>query len=119
MKKMMMTLVALLSMTMSYAADENANNANANAAYDMTVNYNSLSYALNLSSDQLESVKDVHRTFCVEMMNAANAPKEDKAQLVNKAVVKDLKYMHFILDKDQYRKYVMLLNATMNNRGLK
>lgn len=118
-KKMMMTLVALMLMTMSFAADENANNASATAAYDMTINYNSLAYALSLSADQLESVKDIHKTFCVEMMNAANAPKEEKAQLVDKAVFKDLKYMHYVLDSDQYRKYVMLLNATMNNRGLK
>ena len=119
MKKMMMTLVALMTMTMAFAADENANNTNVAAAYDMRVNYNSLAYELNLSVDQLESVKDIHRTFCVEMMNAANASKEEKAQIVDKAVMKDLKYMRYVLDNDQYRKYVMLLNATMNNRGLK
>ena len=38
--------------------------------------------------------------------------------MVNKAIEKDLKYMHYILDRDQYRKYLLLLNATINNRGL-
>lgn len=119
MKKMMMTLVALMTILMAFAANENAKNTNVTAAYDMRVNYRSLANALNLSADQLESVKDIHSTFCVEMMNAANAPKEQQAQFVDKAVAKDLKYMRYVLGNDQYRKYVMLLNATMNNRGLR
>ena len=119
MKKMMMTLVALMTILMAFAANENAKNTNVTAAYDMRVNYRSLANALNLSADQLESVKDIHSTFCVEMMNAANAPKEQQAQFVDKAVAKDLKYMRYVLGNDQYRKYVMLLNATMNHRGLR
>ena len=119
MKKMMMTLVALMTILMAFAANENAKNTNVTAAYDMRVNYRSLANALNLSADQLESVKDIHSTFCVEMMNAANAPKEQQAEFVDKAVAKDLKYMRYVLGNDQYRKYVMLLNATMNNRGLR
>jgi hypothetical protein len=39
--------------------------------------------------------------------------------MVEKAVNKDLAYMNYILNKDQYRKYVMLLNTTLTNRGLK
>jgi len=30
-----------------------------------------------------------------------------------------LAWMDYILNKDQYRKYVMLLNITLHNRGLK
>ena len=52
------------------------------------------------------------------MLNAAVAPKDDRKAMVNKAIEKDLKYMHYILDRDQYRKYLLLLNATINNRGL-
>ena len=38
--------------------------------------------------------------------------------MVGKAINKDLKYMHTILSEKQYRKYLMLLNATLKNRGL-
>ena len=34
------------------------------------------------------------------------------------AINKDLKYMHYLLNDKQYRTYVMLLNTTLNNRGL-
>ena len=118
MKKIVLTLVAMLSMTMAFAEGENTNVVNDIQAYDMTVNYRKLGQALGLTLDQMESVEDVHKTFCAVMLNAAVAPKDDRKAMVNKAIEKDLKYMYYILDRDQYRKYLLLLNATINNRGL-
>ena len=118
MKKMFLTLVAVMSMTMAFAEGENTVATNTVAAYDMTVNYSKLAEALGLSMDQLESVEDVHKTFCIEMMNAANAPKDERKNMVDKAIEKNLKYMHYILNNRQYREYVKLLNVTLNNRGL-
>ena len=118
MKKMFLTLVAVMSMTMAFAEDENTVATNTVAAYDMKVNYSKLAEALGLSMDQLESVEDVHKTFCIEMTNAANAPKDDRKNMVDKAIEKNLKYMHYILNNSQYSKYLLLLNTTMNNRGL-
>ena len=118
MKKMILTVMAVLSMTTTFAKDENANATSAMSAFDMSVNMDKLSETLNLTCDQRESVADVHHTFCGEMMVAAQAGNEDQKDLMIKAVNKDLKYMHYILNKDQYRKYVMVLNATLNNRGL-
>jgi hypothetical protein len=74
---------------------------------------------LNLSQDQIESVAEVHKTFSSEMVFAAQYGKEERTKMVEKAVNKDLAYMNYILNKDQYRKYVMLLNTTLTNRGLK
>ncbi len=120
MKKVMILAVALLSMTTTtFAADENASATTATAAYNMNVNMNSLSDALSLNVDQTEAVADVHKNFTAEMMNAAVAPNEERKPMMDKAIVKDLKYMHTILSSGQYRKYVMLLNATLANRGLK
>ena len=65
------------------------------------------------------AVADVHKNFTADMMNAATAKGEDRSAMIDKAVLKDLKYMHVILDNSQYRKYVMLLNTTLINRGLK
>ena len=120
MKKVMILAVALLSMTTTtFAADENASATTATAAYNMNVNMNSLTDALSLNIDQTEAVADVHKNFTAEMMNAAIAPSEERKPMMDKAIVKDLKYMHSILSSNQYRKYVMLLNATLANRGLK
>ncbi|SUB79582.1 Uncharacterised protein [Segatella buccae] len=119
MKKMILMAVALLSMTTAtFAADENASAANAASAYNMNVNMSSLADALGLNIDQVEAVADIHKNFSADMLNAASASAEDRQQLVNKAIEKDLKYMHYILSNQQYRKYLLLLNTTINNRGL-
>jgi hypothetical protein len=35
------------------------------------------------------------------------------------AVKKDVRYMHYILNEKQYKTYLLLLNTTLKNRGLK
>lgn len=116
MKKLMILAVALFSMTTTFAADENAS---ATAAFNMNVNMNSLSDALGLNIDQVEAVADVHKNFTADMMNAAVAAGDDRKAMIDKAINKDLKYMHVILSNTQYRKYLMLLNVTLVNRGIK
>lgn len=117
MKKIMIMAVAMFAMaTTTFAADEATN---ATAAFNMNVKMGSLANALSLNIDQAEAVADVHKNFTADMMNAATAAKDERAAMIAKAVIKDLKYMHSILNDSQYRKYVMLLNATLMNRGLK
>ena len=116
MKKIVLTLVALMSMTTIYAENEGMDTTE---AYNMTVNMKNLARTLNLSKDQVESVAEVHKTFSSEMVFAAQYGKEERTKMVDKAINKDLAYMNYILNKDQYHKYVMLLNVTLANRGLK
>lgn len=117
---MILMVVAMLSMTMTgYAENENVENINAVENYDMSVNIRKLAVALDMSFEQMETVNDIHRTFCNEMMLAAHASKDEREELVDKAISKDLRYMRFVLDQTQYRKYMLLLNTTLHNRGLK
>jgi hypothetical protein len=53
------------------------------------------------------------------MMFATQYGKEERDARVDAAIKKDLGFMNYILNKDQYKTYVMLLNITMHNRGLK
>ncbi len=117
---MILMVMAMLSMTMtSYAENENVENINSVENYDMTVNMRKLAVALDMTFDQMETVSDIHRTFCSEMMLAAHANKNDRAEIVNNAINKDLRYMRYVLNENQYRKYLLLLNTTLRNRGLK
>lgn len=116
----MMMIVAMFSMTMTmFAENENAESTLNVESYDMTINMRKLAVALDMTFDQMESVDDIHHVFCSEMMMAAHANKEEREELVEKAVKKDLRYMRFVLDQKQYRKYLLLLNTTLRNRGLK
>ena len=118
MKKIVLTLVAVMSMTMGFAADAK-NNTNAELeAYNITLNYDRLGNVLNLTQDQIDGMKYIHKTFHAEMMTAATADEADKDAMVNKAVEKDLKYMSYILTGKQMEKYELLLKTTLRNRGL-
>jgi len=115
MKRLFLVVVAVLSMTATFAADENLNAVN---AYSMNVNYAKLGQALDLSSDQLVAVEDVHKEFCSDMLSVAASNKEARKAMMHNAIAKNLRNMHYILDEKQYRLYLRLLNTTINNRGL-
>ena len=104
MKKILLTLVALMSMTTTFAENEGMNTTE---AYNMTVNMKSLAHALGLTNDQVESVAEVHKTFSTEMMFAAQYGKDERSKMVEKAVNKDLSYLRWLFgdgDKWQYVK---------------
>ena len=54
-----------------------------------------------------------------ELLFASQASGEERQKMIDKAIAKDLAYMNYVLSHEQYRKYVMLLNVTLLNRGLK
>ena len=114
MKKIVFTLIALISMTMTFAANEKDENAASIEKY----RFNMSTYALNLSQDQIAVVEDINKTFAAEMMNAAISDKSERDEKIKKAIKRDLSYMFYVLNQDQYREYVKLLNVTLNNRGL-
>ena len=118
MKRLFMMTLAMLSMTMTFAENEETKNVTNVEAYDMSVNMRKLSVALGLTTDQMEAVESIHNTFNAEMQMAAQADEADRNEKVNKAVERDIKWMHYVLDNKQYRTYLTLLNTTLNNRGL-
>lgn len=118
MKRLFLMVIAMLSMTLTFAENENAVEMTTSEAYDMKVNIRKLGEVLGLTYDQMESVSDIHRTFCGEMLIASQAHKEERDVLVEKAVKKDLKYMNYILNSEQFKKYHLLLSTTLNNRGI-
>lgn len=118
MKRLFMLMIAVLSMTMTFAENENTKSVNNVEAYDMSVNMRKLSVTLGLTTDQIEAVENIHNTFNAEMQLAAQADSADRQERVKKAVDRDIKWMHYVLDEKQYRTYLTLLNATLNNRGL-
>ena len=114
---MILTLVAMLSMTTAFA-DEKATSANNVEAYELNINMNKLFAALDLADDQKEAVADIHHTFASELMFAAQYANNDRKALVARAIDNDVKWMRYVLNDKQFHTYLTLLNTTMNNRGL-
>jgi hypothetical protein len=105
-------------MTTAFAEGENAASVNTLEAYELNVNMDKLSSALNLADDQKEAVADIHHTFASELMFAAQYNSDDRKALVNRAIENDVKWMRYVLNDKQMRTYLTLLNTTINNRGL-
>ena len=112
---MILTLVAMLSMTTAFAEGEKANNVE---AYELNINMNKLFAALDLANDQKEAVADIHHTFASELKFAAQYANNDRKALVARAIDNDVKWMRYVLNDKQFHTYLTLLNTTINNRGL-
>ncbi len=115
---MMMTLVAMLSMTTACAEGENTNAVANVEAYKMDVNMNKLSKVLNLAIDQREAVQNIHNVFNTEISYAAQASNSEREAMVKHAIYIFFKRMRDVLIEDQMRTYLLLLNTTIHNRGL-
>ena len=51
-------------------------------------------------------------------MNAATADRSDRTELTKTAVTHCLRHLSQVLDREQMRKYISILNVTFNNRGI-
>lgn len=113
MKKIFIIVAMALAGTTTQAA-ENVNNVD---TFDMSTNINSLSKYLNLSNEQLQGVSNTHETFCAEVkeIGTTNDKRDEKIDI---AIKRNIKYMKMYLEKDQYKKYLRVLNATLVNKKL-
>ena len=109
-------VIAVLSMGMTV----NAENESINTADIFTVKANvpSLARYLELREQQVADVADVQEMFTKDLAKAQAAQGKKRASIVKRALRRNCANMHVLLDYDQYKKYLRVLNATVNNRGL-
>lgn len=101
----------LMSATVSFAS--NKEKAPFSATTYQLCNY------LDLTSVQARQVEDINEYFMEMQESSLHATnKEIKQAKLQKAVYGNLKLMKRVLDADQYRKYVALINVTNNNNRL-
>ena len=115
---MILTMMAMLMMTTAFAEDENTTEVSNLEAYDMSINMNKLSDALNLTTDQKEAVENIHYVFNTEMFYAAKYGSTDRKAIIKRAIDTDIERMRFVLNDAQMHKYTEILNATIRNRGI-
>jgi hypothetical protein len=103
----------------SFAEDNNATKIERIERYNVKVNTKKLADYLQLSSDQFDAVETVTNEFSNDLMFAAVQNGETSRKAVTKNLIeKNVKHMSYILNKVQMHKYLMVLNATMNNRDI-
>ena len=120
MKKLILSVALLLATSLTVSAEgENSNSINMVEAYDIEINVNSLARFLELSVDQRTPVEDVQKVFTESLRCAAVMGNDSRNRMVKNAIDYDLNHMRYILNDEQYKKYVRILNVTLTNRGIK
>lgn len=126
MKRFIISVMAVLAVSSAFAAgksDLTVGNADKTetalikdaGVYDININIRKLGEVLGLTFSQMESVYYVQRTFSQEMTAAEMAGSSECKMLADNAIEKNLRCMSYILDKEQYSKYLVLFNNTINN----
>ena len=119
MKRLFLVAVAVLSMNAAFAGNDRKSDVYDPDSYVLEVNMYRLGQVLNLDNVQFDAVSEINMEFSSDLKYAGNANRKFRHELVDKALKKNVCLMRRVLDDKQYRTYLMLLNATMNNRGLK
>ena len=119
MKKFFLMMVMMLTMSVySFAEDNSATNLAKTEKYELKVNHRKLAYALNMSKDQMEMSDEIISELERDMVFASCMDTEDSSEkIVANAVKKNIRFMSYILNNKQYRKYLMLLNLTLEHKG--
>ncbi len=119
MKRFVLLFVALATFASAtvFAANEGANVNkevwNWNVRTERMVRY------LDIYSGQFDKVALVNEYFSDQLQKISRIKDEDvRAKKVREAVSENLSLMKGILNVEQYRKYVTLLNLTIRNKGL-
>ena len=115
MKKIIVTLVAMMAVTFSFA--ETSSN-NVDRRFDMSCNMDRLSEVLALDEDQLEAVETIHNNFNTELQSLASVRGPLQRHLVHRAVRKDAHQMKQVLNDKQFALYMRIVLNTLRNRQI-
>lgn len=112
-------MVMMLTMSVySFAEDNSATNLAKTEKYELKVNHRKLACALDMSKDQMEMSDEIISELEKDMVFASCMDTEDSSEkIVANAVKKNIRHMSYILNNKQYRKYLMLLNLTLEHKG--
>ena len=120
MKKIILTVVAAMTMTFGYAKTENKQAVVNNVErYDMSFDVRRLADKLQLTSEQMEAVEAISSSLNTELAAASQAKGFDKRVQYEKAIRKDVRHMRRVLNDDQFNTYMMLFGATIQNQRMK
>lgn len=86
--------------------------------YDFNVNYNKLSEYLKLNDRNFQKVKNAHDSFCEEMLIASRTNNlVERDSIIKSSIENEVRNMKNILPNKQYKKFIKIFNATLNNQG--
>jgi len=86
--------------------------------FELNINSSRLCHYLGVNEFYADQISEVTEAFSSDLENAEKKSGVERANRVKEAVFGNLKVMRKYLTKDQYHKYVTVMNQTLKNRGL-
>ena len=126
MKKIVLTMIALMAFTFSFAETKN-NSAeifdksmeeNVDARFEMSCDMHRLSALLDLNEWQMEAVEAIQNCFNNEILSLASIRGPWLRHRVHQAVEKDARQMKRVLNDKQFNTYMLRLTTTLRNKHL-
>ena len=115
MKKIALTFVAVMMMTISYAETANRHAVANVQETGLTFDLRRLAVTLDLDENQMDAVKIISDNLNDELATAATAHRFERHALVERAIRKDARHMRNVLNDKQYETYMKLLRTTLRN----
>ena len=113
MKKIVLTLVAMMAVTFSFAKS-----GNTDKRFDMSCDIYRLSEVLDLDDRQMDAVEVIQDNFSNEMQSLAKLRGPQLRYRIHQVVRKDAEQMRQVLNDKQYHTYMRIVIATLRNRKL-
>ena len=86
--------------------------------YDFNINYNKLFKYLKLNERDFKNVKNTHDAFREGMLLASKAQNRvERDSLIKNSIDYEVRNMKMFLSDKQYRKFLIVFNTSLNNRG--
>ena len=130
MKKIVLTMAAVMTFTLGFA-ETKTNNAEQRVdnfvmnfdkidemRFDMSFDMRRLAAKLDLTEEQMDAVEAIQNCFNNEMQSLATMRGFHRRHLVHQAVRKDVRQMQHVLNDKQFNTYMILLGTTLHNKGL-
>ena len=116
--KKIFTIAISLIFALTISANENKM-ANTEALSMNNVKIERLSMSLNASIDQIDAINNVMTLFVSQMETIKTESSiNTRKKMFDNAVRMNINYMRSILDENQFKRYLAILNSTLVNRGL-
>ena len=113
MKKVVLTLVAMMAVTFSFAKSNEADKR-----FDMSCDIYRLSEVLDLDERQMDAVEEIQDNFSTEMLSLASLEGPQQRFRIHQTVRKEAAKMRQVLNDKQFRTYMRILMVTLRNRNL-
>ena len=115
MKKVLLTVVAAMAFTFSFAGTKAKN---VDKRFDMSCDIYRLSQVLDLDEWQMDAVEEIQDNFSSEMQSLASVRGPQQRHMIHEAVRKDARQMKNVLNDKQFSAYMRILAVTLRNRRI-